>query len=222
MILKILFGLLTLCYCNNAYADNQQKNFSFEGNLSEEVNLPGNWTPSSGNSNPFPILLGGNPGNGLLGRAQEIVVPEEFDQLQQLDIAATILPLVPGTTTVNFEIFTGSINPPGPITLNTPGPIPDNNTRVLFSTPVTYTETEQQVNSGLLNNINSDVAFNINLGPGIYWLGEETSFGPNVNINSITWEGNIAQTPEPPIWFFFFALAGFLVLKRNTPKVRMT
>ncbi len=135
--------------------------------------------------------------------------------LKQLDITATTSPFSEGTTTVTYKIYTQSSNT---LEGGLSQPRPDIQSLAYSSSPSSFSSTHQDVVTGQNTQLDTQVPFNYDFTPGSYWLTEEGTGPTVVRFDSIAYDsasGNVAQTPEPPVFFLFLMLAGFIILKTN-------
>jgi hypothetical protein len=208
MILRLLLGLMALGLCANAYADTSN-NFDYTGTYATDF-IDVGWVPQTA---PAPGL-GAGSAQDWSAIAGQFTVPSET-QMSALTIDANILPFdnpPAQTTPVTFELVQGDST--GHHLGNQSLPVPGDNV-VLSSSTFDFTS------SGASQNVHQTVPFSFDLQPHTsYWIEGTGNGGASVlNIRegfispSIT--QNTAQTPEPPLWIFFLALAGYVLLKRK-------
>lgn len=208
-ILMVL-GLLGLGLSTAAFADDSNS-FNFNSFATDYIDV--GWVPQA---LPAPGL-GAGSAQDWSAIAGEFSVPADT-QMTSLTVEAQILPFdnpPAQTTPVTFYLVQGDSS--GPHLGNPALPVPSGDV-VLSSTTLDLTSgTSAQ-------DIQETFAFNYNLQPNTsYWIEGQGNGGASViNINEGYSTPNVAQTPEPPIWMFFLALAGYPFLRRKAVSLKRT
>ena len=167
------------------------------------------------------------PGNGNSYIATGVF--DEYANSQQFTIST---PTDISSLNITTSMFAGSIQPAVNATLTWSinsnsissvydSPVPNTNSFIQQSAPITFTLTPEEVAEYSELNpyiVTEQIPFNIDLQPGTYWITEQASQSsegfilPTQTYNDTV----VAPVPEPPtIGLFLVAAVGFVFLKRK-------
>ena len=153
-------------------------NFQFMSINAEALDAPGFWYGGDSYAAVGPNgygPIGGPAGNNIFGVAQLFNVSEPLS-ISALQVQA-VLGQGSGTATFSYKLYTGTA-------IKNNEPVPDNSTLVLTSEPLMYTKTEESMDVSMTPAPTKQIAFEITLQPGKYWLAQEGNpGGPAVYIN---------------------------------------